>query len=398
MKNTCTTLVLLLATASLFAQWKPVPSLPGAGTDGCFAATVNGKAYVGGGVGRNTLYEYDPVSSSWTKKANIPGPMARAWSGSFAADGKVYIIGGDSTFGGLLDDVWMFDPVSNTYSRKADFPGGRRDGMFSWTLRVGSETRVYVGGGFDGHVILADFYEYIPSTDTWKKLPGGLPSPMLFASTFVISNKGYVTLWEGGAFYNQLWEFDPSGNTWTEKTACPATARGEGIGVTINGRGIAGMGQTNFEKAYTDLYSYNPSTDKWTMIKDTFPAAHSAWSCAFSIGNSLYAGTGATLPDFNFSNKFYRYDMVFAGTDEPVQQSPFIIYPNPADDEFHIGGSIEGIQKAEVSDLQGRCLISLSQPEETVSLKELGNGVYMVSLYTSSGVFNTKLIISRHQQ
>jgi N-acetylneuraminic acid mutarotase len=384
------TLIFVLPIAT-FAQWTSISSLPGAGTDGCFSATVDGKAYVGGGLGRNALYEYNPSTNTWTKKANIPGPAQRAWSGSFTVDNKIYIIGGDSTFGGLLKDVWMYDPSTDQWTKKTDYPGGRRDGMFTWVLTVDGKTKVYVGGGFDGSVILNDFYVYDPEADSWKTLVDNIPAPMLFASTFVLNNKGYVTLWEGGGFFNNLWEFDPASSSWTEKATCPAIPRGEGIGVAINGKGYAGLGQTDFKKGYTDLYVYNPNNNTWAKVKDTFPDLHTGWSTAFVIGSTLYAGTGATLPGFNFGNSFYKYapnptdlaDVEFTQSD---------LWPNPVKDMLTV--NIPEVQQVKFLDMQGKCVRDLVLDESLqLSVQGLPAGLYTVCLYSPAGVLTRKLVI-----
>lgn len=393
MNKIVTALALLLVFSSnTSAQWSSITSVPGIGTDGCFSVTVNGKGYVGAGNGRNALYEYDATANTWTMKTTVPGPVARAWAGSFVVNDKIYVLGGDSTFGGLLKDMWMYDLASDQWTKKADFPGGPRDGMFCWPLMVNSKIKVYAGGGFDGNVILGDFYQYDPGTDTWQSA-GSLPAAMLFASTFIIDNKAYATMWEGGGFYNNTWEFDPSTGNWIEKTACPGKARGEGIGVVINGRGIVGLGQTDFNKGYTDMYSYNPGTDKWSKFSDTFPDAHTGWSVAFALGSTIYAGTGATMPGFDFGTKFYKLQVSSLDIRNVSSDQVFEVFPNPAAEMLQIRSGVY-IHAVKLFDMHGKCVMDVVPDRSgTIDIGALDKGIYSVILYSEGHTAVTKVVV-----
>lgn len=390
MKKTTTLLLLLLSVCGAYAQWTPVSNIPGSAADGAASFTINGKGYVCGGTGRNTLYMYDAASNTWTQKASVPGPPARAWSGYFTYNNIAYMIGGDSVFGGLLKDVWAYDPAANTWTRKADFMGGLRDGMLCWPIG----NKVYVGGGFDGHLIWNDFYAYDPAADTWTQL-SNMPAPILFASSFVIDGKGYATQWEGGAFYNNLIMYDPVTDTWSNKASCPGTARGEGVGFALHGKGYAGLGQTNFDHTYTDLYEYDPASDSWRMVPDSFPSQSSGWSTAFVIGNSAYVGMGTSLPDFNFSNKFYKHDFFATGIDEVTGENTFNLYPNPSAGHVRITAA-PGLDRVEIFDLFGKCVWSddaHGKQAYEANAVGLASGVYLVRMQSAQGHAQKKLVV-----
>jgi N-acetylneuraminic acid mutarotase len=302
-----------------------------------------------------------------------------------------YVIGGDSTFGTLLKDMWAYNPVTNTWTRKADFPGGLRDGMFSWVIG----TKAYVGGGFDGQYILNDLYSYDPATDTWTQL-NTMPHYILFPSTFVLNGKGYATLWEGGGFFNNLLQYDPATDTWTEKAACPATARGEGVGFAINGLGYAGLGQTNFTSSYTDFYVYNPVSDSWSK-SDSFPIVNTGWSTSFVIGDNAYVGTGTDLPGFNYTNKFYKHTFTAsAGVPAlPANDLQVDLYPNPATGMITVQATGR-LNKLEVYTLYGQRIIQQSgsgSGSGRLDISMLDRGIYFVYVYADERTGIRKLIV-----
>jgi N-acetylneuraminic acid mutarotase len=388
-KISMTVLVTFILTGiRVYAQWNPVAAIPGPPADGAAAFTINSKGYVAGGTGRNLLYMYDPGTNTWTKKANIPGSSVRAWAGSFTYNNRAYVVGGDTSFGGLLKDMWAYDPTADSWSRKADFPGGKRDGMLCWVIG----NRVYVGGGFNGSLILNDFYSYDPATDSWIQL-NNMSSPVLFASSFVIDGKGYATMWEAGAFYSDLIVYDPAADTWTTKASCPGTARGEGVGFTLHGKGYAGLGQTGFNQTYTDFYEYDPGADSWRSL-DSFPMKNTGWSTAFVIGNSAYVGMGATLPDFTFTNKFYKHDFFATGIGTIQDESILNLYPNPSSGGLNIS-STSGIAKVGIFDVSGKLLWSDNAhgAKEYAAYIGLSAGFYLVRIQTVKGISNHRLIM-----
>ena len=63
------------------------------------AGVVGGEIYVIGGQGSPTsiVEAYNPVTDTWTQKADMP--TARSHSGAAAVNGLIYVIGGDITSG-----------------------------------------------------------------------------------------------------------------------------------------------------------------------------------------------------------------------------------------------------------------------------------------------------------
>ena len=166
----------------------------------------NGKGYVGGGIkyptsGLNVtdylrdFWEYDPVTDTWTKKANIPGRRMEAQG--LTANGGGYIGLGlhrnSSGAGAERKDWWKYNPNTDTWTRIADYSGAPRHATFGFELGG----VFYVGGGIDYHpgppTVYKDYSSYYHTTDTWylslQSYPGGSAE---YTTSFSIHDSGYV--------------------------------------------------------------------------------------------------------------------------------------------------------------------------------------------------------------
>jgi N-acetylneuraminic acid mutarotase len=135
------------------------------------------------------LYEYDPVSDSWTQKATFPG-VNRDWARSFSIAEMGYVVGGVDVNYSQTPEFWQYDPSSNLWMQKADYPGyvDASDGFFSEELYG----KGYVGlGGVQ--TIGADdkIYCYDPANDSWSMIahPLGTRNETV---AFVVNNALYV--------------------------------------------------------------------------------------------------------------------------------------------------------------------------------------------------------------
>jgi hypothetical protein len=144
-----------------------------------------------------------------------------------------------------LQDLWL---------RKSDVPGPKdRYGAVAFAIK--DMGYIGLGGGNVG----SKFYQYNPSENSYIEVapfPGG---QRLEAISFVIGDYAYVGL--GGV--NDLWRFDPIGNTWTEMADFPGYEYG--VGVAVNGKGyIVTQEQTN------NFWEYDPIADDWSQL-ETYP-------------------------------------------------------------------------------------------------------------------------------
>src|SRR6266496_2876260 len=82
----------------------------------------------------------------------------------FSIGTKGYIGTGYDNFNNALKDFWEYDPTTNTWKQKADFGGTAR--YYTTGFSIG--TKGYIGTGVEngGASFVKDFWEYDPTTNT----------------------------------------------------------------------------------------------------------------------------------------------------------------------------------------------------------------------------------------
>src|ERR1044071_4100643 len=110
------------------------------------------------------------------------------------------------------------------------------------------------------------------------------------AITFTIGNKLYV----GGGFVSKcFYEYDPAADKWTKKADLPVVkCKAFGVGFSINGKGYAGLGfdlPASSPVCNNDLWEYDPVANKWTQKKD-YPGQGCDALFSFTVGNKAYVG------------------------------------------------------------------------------------------------------------
>lgn len=267
--------------------------------------SIGTKGYIGVGyVGstsnlRKDFWEYDPLTDTWTQKANFAG-AARYNAVGFSVAGKGYI-GTGVTASGAVKDLYQYDPITNQWKVRASLPSAAavREQAFGF----GAGIKGYIGGGYNTSVgDLNDFYEYDPSGNSWiAKSPFG-GGKRLGAATFTIDPKAYVA---GGystttsTWFKDLWEFDPSSNTWIQHADMPGNGRSRATGFTLAGNGYVGLGNTAGGYA-AQLYQYTVSTDSW-VLRQYYPGPQTTNAAVgMTIGNRSYVYKDGTWTEFNF--------------------------------------------------------------------------------------------------
>jgi N-acetylneuraminic acid mutarotase len=192
----------------------------------------------------------------------------------------------------------------------APFPGTARREAVAFSINgIG-----YVGFGRTGVGAppFNDLYAYDPVVNSWTlkaPLPAGGPARSA-PSAFVLNGMGYIC---GGnpnytPYLKDLWQYDPSTNTWQQKASLPATAAGRSGPIAFSAYclGYVGAGNDNQSPNYAsnDFYSYNPATDSWTQ-RANIPGERRA-STSFVVNGVPYAGGG--WDGTSYFNDMYTYN------------------------------------------------------------------------------------------
>lgn len=142
---------------------------------------VNNKAYLGGGEGfvfgpNGTsniafydIWEYNPVTDTWMQKSDIPDFIGRDMSVAGSVNNKGYVGLGCNVQQNInRQSFWEYDPSTDTWTSKSNFPSIYTTDAGSFVLN----SELYVVGGvrFNPVGLSGQFYKYEPVTDTWTAL------------------------------------------------------------------------------------------------------------------------------------------------------------------------------------------------------------------------------------
>lgn len=141
---------------------------------------------------------YDKASGSWTITALFPSTW-RYGVAVFSIDDKFYFAGGRSG-SSYLNQVWMFDPVTNTWTQKANLPDFR-------CYSVGESVNGFgfILGGNVNNVNNVDVVRYDPLNDVWNlEQTVALPIINQKFNSLVIGDEIYIYSYNGFKVYHTL--------------------------------------------------------------------------------------------------------------------------------------------------------------------------------------------------
>jgi hypothetical protein len=270
-----------------------------------YATNSNGTAY---GVQRTFTTNALP---GWRQRANFAG-AARSYAVGFSINDRGYIGTGHKYYNSSTyehpscADMWEYSKSTNSWAQKANFTDTRH---YAICFAIGSKG--YVGLGMQSmsdnisNSYKNDLWEYNPSTNYWTQKANFSGITRIYAVGFSIGSKGYVgTGYNYGNMLRDFWEYNPSTNTWTQKSNFGGSARSGAVGFSIGDKGYIGTGYDGYNLC-NDFWEYNPSTNTWTQ-KSNFGGPARKGAVGFSVGDNGYIGTGE-LNAMNTLNDFWEY-------------------------------------------------------------------------------------------
>lgn len=322
---------------------------------GASSVSANGKIYVIGGKTNSgyssSVFEYDPSSNSWSNLSTAPFSVAYGGAVYISSSNKIYFFGGltgdttssSSYFGqvysfDLTSLQWTF--ISNMQIKSAGFA----------TALDSSTSKVYLVGGIIFDSTSSDFIPYFDTqifdanseTFSISVLPE-TPSPLsrYYNTAAVISSKLYLiggasvlcvdvldllsqTFYEpnpkfpdyvrgaaifsynnklyvvDGGFYSPLsgnvYEFDPSTNSWLQKNGVDPQPRIYfGFG-QFNNQLVVSSGMNTSGAVLSSAYIYDPSSDSFSQIVGAVDPNPSILPASVVYNGKLYLFGGRTTP------------------------------------------------------------------------------------------------------
>jgi hypothetical protein len=234
--------------------------------------SLNGLGYI---IDRyaTTLMRYDPATNTWMCDLSLPEasdvetevdttvtvyPLEIKHL-SFSTSDKAY------TF--LSENFWEYNPSIFAWVQKKAYPGTlevRKNYMYGFTI--------------DDHIYMGDctaqyqLWKYDPQTDSWQRRSGfdisGTDVSGMYS--FSYGGKGYLGLryQMGENTRTDLREYNPSQDTWTQKTALPGTNH-DYMGCFVqDGSAYVGFGSTDDPSKSNTLWKYDIAADSWSRCTD----------------------------------------------------------------------------------------------------------------------------------
>jgi N-acetylneuraminic acid mutarotase len=255
--------------------WSQKADLPGTARNSAVAFSIGSKGYLGTGYdGSNKLndfWEYDPSQNQWTQKADFSG-SARYDAVGFAVNNKGYISCGFD--GNYLKDLWEYTPGATsadpgTWSQKASIGGSKRSAASAFVIN----SKAYICSGNNNGSALNDLWMYDASSDSWtekRKLTNVSDDSYdddysnisrYNGAAFVMGNYAFITTGENGSVISDTWMYDPASDVWTRETSFEGTARTGAAAFTLNNRGFVLTGRSG-SLSFDNAYEFHPSDEK----------------------------------------------------------------------------------------------------------------------------------------
>ena len=384
------TVLTVNANAQTPNSWIKKNDFGGGKREQAVAFSLGNFGYVAAGVDTaenvlKDLWQYNPDLDSWTQKADLPG-VGRRCAFGFALNGKGYVGGGidnDEAQAGIrLADFYEYDPLTNTWLAKANYPAGDGLGVY-YATGFAADNKGYVCGGKVGpNSYLNQLWEYKPLNNSWTQrsnFPGGVRYNL---SSVVVGNVAYLGLGTNQDTYcKDWWSFNPGSNSWTQLTDFVGGYRGGASTFTIGTKAYVCLGTNGGLK--DDLFMYNPATDNW-YPRANYDGSERKQAISLTIGNHAYVGTGSGVSGKKGS--MYEYiPLDVLALDELTTEVR--VFPNPASNEIHVSLEQNGKQHISLFSPDGRVVRELEQDGAafTISCEDLPAGTYHLYIDIEGG-------------
>jgi N-acetylneuraminic acid mutarotase len=284
--------------ADVNSKWAPIASIPGGVIQETAAVALDGKIWVLGGLTSFTDYTskvwlLDTATGMWSAGPDLP--MAVHHANAAVVSGSIYVVGVLSTNFAAAGVVWRHTPgVDTGWVARTSMPAGTQRGA-SIVGVIGGV--VYVAGGFRGGTAVADVSSYDPVGDAWDDSVADLPVSRDHGCGGVIGGKLYVAggrMGSIGTTSNAVYELAPGG-AWVEKAPMITGRGGTACGV-IGERLIVVGGEGNPDAAsgvFPQNEAYTAANDSWESLEPMRTPRHGMQAAASD--GVLYVPAGAVM-------------------------------------------------------------------------------------------------------
>jgi len=314
---------------------------PGKPYEGNNPVAYNGKLYSilweGGIHGDGIISEYDPLTNSYTKKADLHSIGARESESALVVyNSKLYGLsydGGDSSGGTLFE----YNPATNVLIKRHDFKTSTGNGPMGDLVVYNN--KLYGIAGFGGANGAGTIFEFNPANNVFTKKRDFLASTtgQYTRGTLIVYNNklwGVSTYSSGPDGGGYIFSYDPVLNILTGKVELGSINGSTHYGnmVMLNNKfyGAASQGGTNGEGL---LFQYDPATNILTKEKDftTSTAANRFSMIAYNnilYGASMFGGASGDgeLFSYNPITNVYSTKITFSTLNGSSSHGRLLLY------------------------------------------------------------------------
>jgi len=218
-------------------------------------------------------------------------------------------------FACLLLCYQMNAQVAWTVEQKTDMPEAVSNNAVAAAKSADGKTYLYSFGGIDETKAWSGIhnrsYRYDVLLESWESIPDlPMSTPVIAAGATNIQEKIYilggysVNMLSQEVSSNQLFEYDPTSNTYTEKASLPR-ATDDHVQVAYKDSLLYVISGWSNNGNIVDVQIYNPALDEW-QIGTPLPnlSEYGAFGASGAmLDDTIYYAGGATVVGFNFTLK-----------------------------------------------------------------------------------------------
>ena len=374
-------LFLCFVTYSVFGQsWHQLEDFPGTPRDDGSCFVIDSFVYTG--LGRDNgfscmrdFYRYNGVTMAWSDCEDLPLGEERQYAVGTSNNGIGYVFGGVKCDGTYCNDLWEYNPLSNSWSVLEPLPAVGRSGAVHFVLN----DNIYIVGGKNQQGIVTDVWGYDINNNQWSQktaLPG---SGIWRGTSFEYNNLGFVGLGRNNLnnqtdLNTEFYQYNPISQQWTTLPS-PGLSPRCYIGTARTNNLVSFFGGLDASNVVLNDFQVL-DINTWVLTGSTsFISTPRKGTMSFAFGPDFYFTTGISNAE-----RFKETWRISNVLNVPTQTFSWSAYPNPCAEiltvETNIGAAITMI------DLSGRIVYSsiAENPETNIDATVLFNGAYILKI------------------
>jgi uncharacterized delta-60 repeat protein len=409
---------------------------------GSLVAVDDSLLYVFRGNRSKEFYQYIPSSNTWIKKASIPWlykPGTTTPIKKYPSNGAALCYDGDTiiyaTKSGGTREFWAYDINQDSWTMKETLPPHK--GVKGGTSMVFKADTVYLLAGSMPKPESANFYAYIPATNSWEilnKLPSGPYNKTWKDGSCLTLYNDTIYALKGSDKQGYFYKYD--GTNWNLIDAIPKVDTLKRATSTVHLKTtkkiptdgasmVSGGGKIYIIKGggSTALWKYAVGSGFSMSTDDTIPRLN-AKSYVKTGAALAYADSTVWLLKGNNTPEFWKY----VPSDEIVKSPseikngimaqttntifPFMLYqnmPNPFQSQTVVRYSlpVQGNVSLMIYDISGRQVKTLVDQHQTSGIysvnwngennqgRKVGQGIFFYVLKTDNNKMQKKMLMLR---